>query len=108
MPDRNLLPISDEMPFETAALTEPLAVSYHGVMLAAQKHPRPIAALRTAVLGGGAIGVGAAFALRAFGCREPVILEPNAGSCLGAQVTRRHRDCGVGCRSGEKFIRGRH
>lgn len=58
--ETNLVPIPDEMDFKTAALTEPIAVAYHAVQLAARRLDRPLSALRIAILGGGAIGLATA------------------------------------------------
>ncbi|MET4127273.1 alcohol dehydrogenase catalytic domain-containing protein [Roseovarius sp. MBR-6] len=77
MPERNLVRVPDHIPFEIAALAEPLAVSWHAARLA-------LGALheaderRALVIGGGAIGLAAALALRAMGCAEVVVAEPNA------------------------------
>ncbi|MFB9151183.1 alcohol dehydrogenase catalytic domain-containing protein [Roseovarius ramblicola] len=78
MPERNLVPVPDEVPLATAALAEPLAVGWHAVRLGlAALHPdTPPRAL---VIGGGAIGLAAALALTAQGCGEVVVAEPNAG-----------------------------
>ena len=78
IPQQNVFPISDALPCEVACLTEPLAVSYHGVLLAAKASPVPLSGAQALVFGGGAIGVGAAVVLRALGVNQPVIVEPNA------------------------------
>ncbi|PKQ12530.1 MAG: galactitol-1-phosphate 5-dehydrogenase [Alphaproteobacteria bacterium HGW-Alphaproteobacteria-1] len=77
MPERNLVTVPDDVPLDIAALAEPLAVSWHAVRLglAALDASDPRRAL---VIGGGAIGLAAALALRAMGCAEVVIVEPNA------------------------------
>ena len=61
MPERNLVQVPDHVPLTTAALVEPLAVSWHTVRLTLEAiHP---AMDRTAlVIGGGAIGLAAALA----------------------------------------------
>jgi len=76
MPDRNLVTVPDDVPLSKAALAEPLAVSWHAARLALEAlHPDM---LRTAlVIGGGAIGLAAALALRAMGLTEITISEPN-------------------------------
>lgn len=76
MPAGNLVRVPDDVPFAKAALAEPLAVSWHAVRLGLEAlHP---AADRTAlVLGGGAIGLAAALALRAMGVSDVTIVEPN-------------------------------
>jgi L-iditol 2-dehydrogenase len=90
MPERNLVEVPGEMSLEKAALAEPIAVGWHAVRLG-------IEALGTGekntalVIGGGAIGVGAALSLIAQGVAEVTLLEPNALRRdylqLGAQVT---------------------
>lgn len=76
MPDRNLVTVPDNIAFETAALAEPLAVSWHAARLALEAlHPSMD---RTAlVIGGGAIGLAAALALRAMGVSDVQIIEPD-------------------------------
>lgn len=77
MPDANLVVVPDAVPLDKAALAEPLAVSWHAVRLALEA--LHLSAERTAlVLGGGAIGLAAALALRAMGVDEITIVEPNA------------------------------
>ena len=76
MPDANLVPVPDEVALTKAALAEPLAVSWHAARLGlAALHPK--AERRALVLGGGAIGLGAALALRAMGVTDITIVEPN-------------------------------
>ena len=76
MPDRNLVTVPDNVPLEKAALAEPLAVSWHTARLAlAALHKDD--APRALVIGGGAIGLAAALALRAMGATEITIIEPN-------------------------------
>ncbi|MEH6644087.1 alcohol dehydrogenase catalytic domain-containing protein [Sulfitobacter sp.] len=77
MPDRNLVAVPDHVPLARAALAEPLAVGWHAVRLAlAALHPSEE---RSAlVIGGGAIGLAAALALRALGVADVTITEPNA------------------------------
>ncbi|MFL4469228.1 alcohol dehydrogenase catalytic domain-containing protein [Tateyamaria armeniaca] len=78
MPDSNLVDVPDNIALNIAALAEPLAVSWHAVRLAlAGLHPAM--EQRALVLGGGAIGLAAALALRAMGVQDVVIAEPNAG-----------------------------
>ncbi len=77
MPDRNLVAVPDDVPTHKAALAEPLAVSWHSARLGlAALHP---AMDRSAlVIGGGAIGLAAALALRAMGVTDIQVVEPNA------------------------------
>jgi threonine dehydrogenase-like Zn-dependent dehydrogenase len=78
VPERNLVAIPDHLETKRAALTEPLAVSYHAVNLGARLLDRPISASRCVALGGGAIGLGCALVLAMEGAREIHIGEPNA------------------------------
>jgi len=77
MPERNLVPIPDDVPTEKAALAEPLACGWHAVRLAESALDRPIAAARCQVIGAGAIGLGAALVLAAKGAREITVVEAN-------------------------------
>ncbi|WP_187969577.1 zinc-dependent alcohol dehydrogenase [Aquibium microcysteis] len=79
VPEENLVEIPDSMAMETAALAEPLAVSYHAVQLAARLMRRPLPAARAVVLGGGAIGLGTALALAISGTGRIAIAEPHPG-----------------------------
>ncbi len=76
MPRRNLVPVPDHVTSDQAALTEPIACGWHAVRLA-------LAALdgdasRILVVGGGAIGLGAALSAAARGDAEITVSEPNA------------------------------
>jgi threonine dehydrogenase-like Zn-dependent dehydrogenase len=77
MPEGNLVSIPDTMSFEQAALAEPIACGWHAVRtgLSALADERSDAAL---VVGGGAIGVGAALSLMAQGVPNVTLVEPNA------------------------------
>lgn len=77
MPERNLLAVPDDMDINRAALAEPLATGWHGVVLAVQAANRPLSECRALVFGGGAVGLAAALALRAQGCRDILIAETN-------------------------------
>ncbi|MEX0304877.1 MAG: alcohol dehydrogenase catalytic domain-containing protein [Leisingera sp.] len=77
MPERNLVTVPDEVPLEKAALAEPLAVSWHAARLALEAL-HPSMERRALVIGGGAIGLAAALALRAMGVEDVTIQEPNA------------------------------
>ncbi len=77
IPERNVFTLPDALSFEHAALTEPLACSYHAVRLASEASHRPLAESRAVILGGGAIGLGAALALADFGCHDIWIAETN-------------------------------
>lgn len=76
MPERNLVEVPDHVPLSTAALVEPLAVSWHSVRLAlGALHPSM--ERRALVIGGGAIGLAAALAFKAQGVGDVTIVEPN-------------------------------
>ncbi len=77
VPAQNLFPIPDGLELAEAALTEPLAVSYHAVNHGRRFLTRPLSACRSAILGGGAIGLGCALMLAMQGARTIHISEPN-------------------------------
>ncbi len=78
MPPQNLITVPNEVPLEHAALAEPIACGWHGVRLGQRALGVPLKGLSCVVIGGGAIGVGAALCLVAFGADDVVVLEPNA------------------------------
>lgn len=78
VPEGNLVPVPDGLSIERAALAEPLAVSYHAVNQGARLLGRPLSGARCVVLGGGAIGLGAALVLAMQGAGEIRLAEPNA------------------------------
>lgn len=77
MPERNLVTVPDGFSLEVAALAEPLAVSWHAVRLGLEAAPDDMHETAL-VIGGGAIGVAAALALRAQGVGDVTLIEPNA------------------------------
>ena len=77
IPRGNLVTIPDDVAFETAALAEPLACGWHGVRMANQTIGGPLTDKECLVIGGGAIGLGVALALFAFGARNIALIEPN-------------------------------
>ncbi len=78
IPASNCVPVPLGVPDETAALVEPVACGWHAVRIAARVLGRPVEGLDVLVIGGGAIGVGAALCSAAFGAK-PMIVEPHAG-----------------------------
>jgi len=76
MPMRNLVEVPDDVPFQKAALAEPLAVSWHTVRLALEAL-HPSMDRRALVIGGGAIGLAAALCLKAMGIDDATVIEPN-------------------------------
>ena len=77
MANANLVTVPEHVSFEKAALAEPLACGWHAVRLAEEAVDRPLDQARCLVIGGGAIGIGAALALRAFGAVDITVIEPN-------------------------------
>ena len=77
MANVNLVTVPEHVSFEKAALAEPLACGWHAVRLAEEAVDRPLDQARCLVIGGGAIGVGAALALRVFGAVDITVIEPN-------------------------------
>ena len=77
MPAENLVEVPDGFAIEKAALAEPLSVCWHAVKLAESRQYTPFNESKCLVLGGGAIGVGTALCLKAFGATDVVVVEPN-------------------------------
>ena len=75
MPEQNLVVMPDGVPFEKAALAEPIACGWHAVRLG--KGILEGEAETALVIGGGAIGVGAALSLKAQGVNDVTLSEPN-------------------------------
>jgi len=78
MPEGNLVNVPDHVALESAALCEPLACGWHAVRLAMKTLGGDLKDVRCMVLGGGAIGLGAALAFRALGGKDIAIVEPNS------------------------------
>ena len=78
IPERNVVSVPDGVSSEKAALAEPIACGWHAVGLAERALTKPLAAARVVVLGGGAIGLGAALVLAARGTAEIWIGDTNA------------------------------
>jgi L-gulonate 5-dehydrogenase len=77
MPPENLVEVPAHIPLATASLAEPLAVSWHAARLALEAlHLSD--ERRALIIGGGAIGLAAALALRAIHVQDITIVEPNA------------------------------
>ena len=77
MPERNLVEVPQGVSFAKASLAEPIACGWHAVRLAAAALDRPLDQARCLVMGGGAIGLGAALVLAAHGAKEITIAETN-------------------------------
>lgn len=76
MPEGNLVAVPDHVSDAQAALAEPIACGWHAVRLAKNALGDPSGA-RALVIGGGAIGVGAALSLKAQGIEDVQVVEPN-------------------------------
>lgn len=90
VPPSNLVEIPDDLSFDAAALVEPFACGWHAIRLARRALSVPLEDARVLVLGGGAIGVGAALSLAAGGAGDVLISEPNA-----AKRVYLERNCGL-------------
>ena len=76
MKDDNLVTVPDHVSLDAASLAEPVACGWHTVRLA--KAALNGDAKTALVIGGGAIGLGAALSLSAQGVADVTIVEPNA------------------------------
>ena len=91
MPERNLVAVPSDYCLQKAALVEPLAVGWHTAKLAVRASD--ITMEKSAlVIGGGAIGLATALALRAMGIDDIVISEFNP---LRREYLREHIDAKV-------------
>lgn len=77
MPRTNLITVPAHVSLNHAALAEPIACGWHGVRRGRGALGRSLWGLTSVVIGGGAIGVGAALCLRAAGATNITIVEPN-------------------------------
>jgi L-gulonate 5-dehydrogenase len=78
IPQSNIIEVPEGVSLEVAALAEPIACGWHATRLAGQTLSIPLTDAAVLVLGGGAIGVGAALSLRAAGVDGILVSEPNA------------------------------
>jgi len=76
--EENLFEIPDHLPFDEAALAEPLAVCVHAVKLALPRLQKQANEASAIVLGGGAIGLLTALVLEQYGVENVEIAETNA------------------------------
>ncbi|MEL7253145.1 MAG: FAD-dependent oxidoreductase [Pseudomonadota bacterium] len=77
IPDANLVTMPDHATMDQAALAEPIACGWHAVRLAKRALHDDHQGCRALVIGGGAIGLGAALSLVAQGIADVTVLEPN-------------------------------
>lgn len=78
MPRANLVTVPDNISFDKACLAEPIACGWHAGRLAERALNTPLNESSALVIGGGAIGVGAALSLKCQGIASVVVIEPNA------------------------------
>jgi len=78
MPEGNLVVVPDHVSDAQAALAEPIACGWHAVRLARQALAGDPGGARALVIGGGAIGLGAALSLKAQGISDIRLVEPNS------------------------------
>jgi len=78
MPAGNLVVVPDHISDAQAALAEPIACGWHAVRLAKRALMSDPAEAKALVIGGGAIGLGAALSLKAQGITQVRLIEPNA------------------------------
>jgi len=76
IPERNLVTVPDDVPLERAALAEPIACGWHAARLSGAAAAGVVE--RALILGGGAIGLGAALSLAVQGIGDVMMVEPNA------------------------------
>lgn len=92
IPATNVIPVPDSMIAEHAALAEPTATALHAVDLARRASDRPLAELKTLIIGGGAVGLLAALLMKGYGCRSIVVSEPHT---MRRKATEKYVDCTV-------------
>ena len=77
MPPENCVTVPDGFPLEKAAMAEPIACGWHAVRLARAVDDQALREGPCVILGGGAIGLGAALSAIAQGASDITILETN-------------------------------
>lgn len=92
IPSSNIIPMPEGLAAEHAALAEPTATALHALDLARKASDRPLAELKTLVIGGGAIGLLAALLLKGYGCKGLVVSELHSMRRLGVE---KYVGCGI-------------
>ena len=87
IPERNLIPVPEDMNTAQAALTEPGATALHAVLLGERVLHRPISESRALVIGAGSVGLLTALILKDKGVENPEIAETNT---LRRTTVRQH------------------
>ena len=77
IPESNTVTVPAGFSLEKASLTEPIACGWHAVRIANETLGNDLTNAQTLVIGGGAIGVGAALSLKCFNAASITVLEPN-------------------------------
>ncbi len=77
IPVANIIEIPDAVSFDVASLTEPIACGWHAARLARSALSGSLEEASVLVIGGGAIGVGAALSLKAASAKIILVSEPN-------------------------------
>lgn len=90
IPAKCLIPLTQSISFEHAALTEPAATVIHALNLSMKTMQRPLPELKSLVIGGGAIGFLMALLMRSYGCRDITIAETNP---LRRENIAKYLDC---------------
>ena len=77
MPKENLVFLPDKISLDKACLAEPLACGWHSVRIAEETLKTEIKKLKCLIIGGGAIGIGSALSLKAYGAKDIYLAETN-------------------------------
>ena len=77
IPKQNLISVPDDISLENACLTEPLACGWHASKVAKKIMNLNLKELNCLVIGGGAIGIGAALSLLLHGVKNIFLAETN-------------------------------
>ena len=77
IPKQNLISVPDDVSLENACLTEPLACGWHASKVAKKIMNLNLKELNCLVIGGGAIGIGAALSLLLHGAKNIFLAETN-------------------------------
>lgn len=77
IPRSNVVKVPDHVSYDQAALAEPIACGWHAARIARGHRAGADEEACALVIGGGAIGLGAALSLRAQGVADIVMVEPN-------------------------------
>ncbi|WP_201746280.1 zinc-dependent alcohol dehydrogenase [Veronia nyctiphanis] len=78
IPERNLIPVPNDMPAEHAALAEPTATAVHAVALGERHTHRPLSEYKILVIGAGSIGLLTALLLQYKGCMDVTVSDTNS------------------------------